>query len=119
MNKILILSLVVLIISCGSKNQFAHKNMNKENLHKLKECAELGDNDTLWLTGNTACVHTDGRYVKVGSVKKGKETGKWYHYYISKEYPLNIDSLDCYFIEKFRRKDTVMVYGVSVNRNDW
>lgn len=119
MKLILFLSLIALIISCGSKNEFAHKDMNKKNLHVLCECADLGDNDTLWLNKNTACVHTDGRYVQVGSIKKGKEIGKWYHYYISKEYPLYLDSLDCYFIEKFRRNDTVMIYGVSVNRNDW
>ena len=119
MKPILLSLLIVSIISCGSKNEFAHKDLNKKNLHKLCECAELGDNDTLWLNRNTACVHTDGQYVRVGSVKKGKETGKWYHYYISKKYSLNLDSLDCYFVEKFRKRDTVFVYGVSVNRNDW
>lgn len=50
MKKILFVSLMLLVISCGSKNLLAHRDMNKKNLHILTECAELGDNDTLWLT---------------------------------------------------------------------
>ena len=108
-----IILLSFFLVSCKS-NFYLHEDINDNNYSSLIAQKNAEKGDTLKLAKNIISVKDAGRYIKVGALKKGKETGKWYHYYITSS-----DTLDCYFIEKFTKADTIIIYGKSVNRNDW
>lgn len=104
-----ILIIVVIFYSCKS-NDLLHRDIKKENFDSIYKCSTLKDFDSVWLNRKTVCVKTSDNFVKIGSVKRGKEQGKWYYYHVSK------DTIDCYFIEDFQKNDTVKTRIKTINR---
>lgn len=117
----ILVSLLVLTIIVGCKSQqldnafYFHKDINKENYRQMLSTAKLPDGDSLWINDRTVCIKDKNKYFRVGSIANGRKKGRWYSYY----YHEKSDSLDCYVIENFTRKDSSFVHAVSINRRDW
>ena len=113
------LFLTIIAVNCKSQRlehqYFFHNDINKENYRQMLEAGKLQPGESLWINNRIVCVKDRGNYFRVGSVVNGKKRGKWYHYY----YHQKADTLDCYVIMKYTRKDSSYIYAVSVNRNDW
>jgi len=92
--------LTIVLFSCNSHN-YLHRDIKTDNYNSLLKCNMLNKNDSVWLTKKTVCVKMADSYIKVGRLRNGKEEGKWYYYHV-----LN-DTIDCYFIENFRKADTL------------
>jgi hypothetical protein len=98
-------------VSGCKSNFYLHKDINDKNYQKIFKSRDLGVNDTIWLNRRTVCVKLDTNDIKIGTIKNGKEKGKWLYYYT----PEGKDTIDCYFMEFYRKRDTVKVMVKAVN----
>lgn len=113
--------LLIMLSSCTS-NKYLHKTIRDnvvQSYTTFQQMEGLQKNDSIWLTQKTVGIKVGDHRVKVGSVKKGKETGKWYYYYTIRTDEGIIDTLDCYLIKKYTTQDTLLLFGKSANRLDW
>jgi len=108
---------ITLTISCKS-NFYLHKSINFKNYTSIINNKDLKRNDTIWLTNNTVCISIGNNRVKLGSIKKGNEKGKWYYYDIVNKNGVN-DTIYCYLIKKIQKNNTLQIFAASVNRAIW
>ena len=107
------LFIAILFIGCKS-NPFLHNDITDKNFSAVVQHINKKEHDTLWLTPKTVCVKKGLHHLKIGSVINGREKGKWFHYYT-----VNRDTIYCYYIEKFRKKDTLVILNSSHNITSW
>ncbi len=114
---LLLITFFALLSGCV-QNKYLHTTISPATLPSLVKCSQGIENDTININATTICTKIGDHRIKVGSLINGKETGKWYWYYVYQN-EKNKDTLDCYLIKNFKKNDTLILHAVSTNRLDW
>ncbi|GLB48412.1 hypothetical protein [Neptunitalea lumnitzerae] len=118
MKPFIICCLLILFTSCSKPNFHLHKSITDETFKKIRDIKVLKEGDSIWLTSETLCIKDGEDVAKIGNIRKGRKRGKWYYYRITNSEE-NKDTLICYLIKQYRKRDTLQIYSSSVNWADW